>query len=89
MSTIAARIDKPAPPPRPWTRERFVGWGLVGLWGLIIGGLILGVGEKLSEVYIGPMLGGGIEIWFAYVLALVFLLVRPQGLFGEKIIDRV
>jgi branched-chain amino acid transport system permease protein len=47
------------------------------------------VGEKLSEVYIGPHLGGGIEIWFAYVLALFFLLARPQGLFGEKIIDRV
>ena len=55
----------------------------------IIGGLLIGVGEKLSEIYLGPMLGGGIEIWFAYVLALVFLLVRPQGLFGEKIIDRV
>jgi branched-chain amino acid transport system permease protein len=51
--------------------------------------LIIGVGEKLSEVYLGPMVGGGIEIWFAYVLALVFLLFRPQGLFGEKIIDRV
>ena len=55
----------------------------------IVGGLIIGVGEKLSEVFIGPYFGGGIEIWFAYVLALVFLLVRPQGLFGEKIIDRV
>jgi branched-subunit amino acid ABC-type transport system permease component len=55
----------------------------------IIGGLIIGVGEKLSEVYLGPYVGGGIEIWFAYVLALVFLLFRPQGLFGEKIIDRV
>ena len=53
------------------------------------GGLIIGVGEKLSEVYLGPYVGGGIEIWFAYVLALLFLLVRPQGLFGEKIIDRV
>src|SRR6478735_3077415 len=52
-------------------------------------GLIIGVGEKLSEVYIGPLVGGGIEIWFAYVLALGFLLIRPQGLFGEKIIDRV
>ena len=57
--------------------------------GAIIGGLIIGVGEKLSEVFIGPMVGGGIEIWFAYMLALVFLLFRPQGLFGEKIIDRV
>ncbi len=63
--------------------------GLTSVPGAIIGGLIIGVGEKLSEVYIGPFFGGGIEIWFAYVLALVFLLVRPQGLFGEKIIDRV
>jgi branched-chain amino acid transport system permease protein len=63
--------------------------GLTSVPGAIIGGLLIGVGEKLSEIYIGPMLGGGIEIWFAYVLALVFLLVRPQGLFGEKIIDRV
>jgi branched-chain amino acid transport system permease protein len=63
--------------------------GLTSVPGAIIGGLIIGVGEKLSEVFIGPMLGGGIEIWFAYVLALIFLLVRPQGLFGEKIIDRV
>ena len=63
--------------------------GLTSIPGAIIGGLIIGVGEKLSEIYIGPLLGGGIEIWFAYVLALVFLLVRPQGLFGEKIIDRV
>ena len=63
--------------------------GLTSVPGAILGGLIIGVGEKLSEVYIGPMLGGGIEIWFAYVLALLVLLVRPQGLFGEKIIDRV
>ncbi len=63
--------------------------GLTSVPGAIIGGLIIGVGEKLSEVYLGPMLGGGIEIWFAYVLALIFLLFRPQGLFGEKIIDRV
>lgn len=63
--------------------------GLTSVPGAIIGGLIIGVGEKLSEVYIGPMVGGGIEIWFAYMLALVFLLFRPQGLFGEKIIDRV
>ncbi len=63
--------------------------GLTSVPGAIIGGLIIGVGEKLSEIYIGPLLGGGIEIWFAYVLALGFLLVRPQGLFGEKIIDRV
>jgi branched-chain amino acid transport system permease protein len=63
--------------------------GLTSVPGAIVGGLIIGVGEKLSEVYIGPMVGGGIEIWFAYMLALVFLLFRPQGLFGEKIINRV
>jgi branched-chain amino acid transport system permease protein len=63
--------------------------GLTSVPGAIIGGLIIGVGEKLSEIYLGPYFGGGIEIWFAYVLALMFLLVRPQGLFGEKIIDRV
>ena len=63
--------------------------GLTSVPGAILGGLIIGVGEKLSEVFIGPYFGGGIEIWFAYVLALIFLLVRPQGLFGEKIIDRV
>ena len=63
--------------------------GLTSVPGAIVGGLIIGVGEKLSEVFLGPYVGGGIEIWFAYVLALVFLLVRPQGLFGEKIIDRV
>ena len=63
--------------------------GLTSVPGAIIGGLIIGVGEKLSEVFLGPFVGGGIEIWFAYVLALLFLLFRPQGLFGEKIIDRV
>ena len=63
--------------------------GLTSVPGAILGGLIIGVGEKLSEVYIGPSLGGGIEIWFGYVLVLLVLLVRPQGLFGEKIIDRV
>ena len=63
--------------------------GLTSVPGAIVGGLIIGVGEKLSEVYLGPYVGGGIEIWFAYVLALGFLLIRPQGLFGEKIIDRV
>jgi branched-chain amino acid transport system permease protein len=63
--------------------------GLTSVPGAIIGGLIIGVGEKVSEVYLGPLVGGGIEIWFAYMLALVFLLFRPQGLFGEKIIDRV
>ncbi|HEY8050913.1 MAG TPA: branched-chain amino acid ABC transporter permease [Ramlibacter sp.] len=63
--------------------------GLTSVPGAIIGGLIIGVGEKVSEVFLGPYVGGGIEIWFAYVLALLVLLVRPQGLFGEKIIDRV
>ena len=63
--------------------------GLTSVPGAIVGGLIIGVGEKLSEVFLGPYVGGGIEIWFAYVLALGFLLIRPQGLFGEKIIDRV
>ena len=63
--------------------------GLTSVPGAIIGGLIIGVGEKLSEVFLGSYVGGGIEIWFAYVLALGFLLIRPQGLFGEKIIDRV
>ena len=63
--------------------------GLTSVPGAIMGGLIIGVGEKLSELYLGPLFGGGIEIWFAYVLALLVLLLRPQGLFGEKIIDRV
>ena len=63
--------------------------GFTSVPGAIVGGLIIGLGEKLSEVYLGPIIGGGIENWFAYVLALGFLLVRPQGLFGEKIIDRV
>ena len=70
--------------------------GFTSIPGAIIGGLIIGAGEKLAEVILGPVLirafdlaGGGIENWFAYVLALMFLLVRPQGLFGEKIIERV
>jgi len=63
--------------------------GLTSVPGAIVGGLLIGVGEKLSEIYLGPYVGGGIENWFAYVLALAFLLVRPQGLFGDKIIDRV
>ena len=57
--------------------------------GAIIGGLIIGTSEKLAEVYVGPFVGGGIEGWFPYVLALLFLLVRPEGLFGEKIIRRI
>jgi branched-chain amino acid transport system permease protein len=70
--------------------------GFTSVPGAIIGGLIIGVGEKFAEVFFGPILvqqfnlaGGGIENWFAYMLALVFLLVRPEGLFGEKHIDRV
>ena len=63
--------------------------GFESIPGAILGGLIIGATEKLAEVYVGPMVGGGIESWFAYVIALLFLLVRPQGLFGEKIIDRV
>jgi branched-chain amino acid transport system permease protein len=63
--------------------------GFESVTGAIVGGLIIGAAEKLAEVYIGPHLGGGIEGWFAYVLALLFLLVRPEGLFGEKRIDRV
>ncbi|MFC3676272.1 branched-chain amino acid ABC transporter permease [Ferrovibrio xuzhouensis] len=63
--------------------------GFTSVPGAIIGGLIIGAGEKLAEIYIGPFVGGGIENWFAYVLALGFLLIRPQGLFGEKIIERV
>ena len=63
--------------------------GFESVPGAIVGGLIIGVGEKLGEVYWGPLVGGAIENWFAYVLALAFLLARPQGLFGEKIIERV
>jgi branched-chain amino acid transport system permease protein len=63
--------------------------GFTSVPGAIAGGLIIGMGEKLGEVYWGPLVGGAIENWFAYVLALVFLLFRPQGLFGERIIERV
>jgi len=63
--------------------------GFTSVLGAIVGGLIIGSSEKLAEVYIGPMVGGGIENWFPYVLALFFLLVRPEGLFGERHIDRV
>ena len=63
--------------------------GFESIPGAILGGLIIGATEKLAEVYVGPMVGGGIESWFAYVVALLFLLVRPEGLFGEKRIDRV
>jgi branched-chain amino acid transport system permease protein len=63
--------------------------GFTSVPGAVVGGLIVGVGEKLGEVYWGPLVGGAIENWFAYVVALVFLLFRPQGLFGERIIERV
>jgi branched-chain amino acid transport system permease protein len=63
--------------------------GFTSIPGAIVGGLIIGVGEKLFEFFVGPMLGGATENWFAYVLALIFLVFRPQGLFGEKIIERV
>ena len=63
--------------------------GFESVPGAIVGGLIIGASEKLAEVYLGPFVGGGIEGWFPYVLALVFLLVRPEGLFGEKIIRRI
>ena len=63
--------------------------GFTSIPGAIVGGLIIGVGEKLFEFLLGPMLGGATENWFAYVLALLFLVFRPQGLFGERIIERV
>jgi branched-chain amino acid transport system permease protein len=63
--------------------------GFTSIPGAIVGGLIVGVGEKLGEFYWGPLVGGGVETWLAYVIALLFLLYRPQGLFGEKIIERI
>jgi branched-chain amino acid transport system permease protein len=63
--------------------------GFTSIPGAIVGGLIIGLGEKIGEFYWGPLLGGGIETWLAYVIALLFLLVRPEGLFGEKIIERI
>ena len=63
--------------------------GLTSVPGAIVGGLIIGIGEKLGEIYWGGLLGGGIESWLAYLIALGFLLVRPQGLFGERIIERI
>ena len=63
--------------------------GFTSIPGAIIGGLIIGIGEKIGEFYWGPLLGSGIESWLAYVIALVFLLFRPQGLFGEKLIERI
>ncbi|MCB8823056.1 branched-chain amino acid ABC transporter permease [Microvirga rosea] len=63
--------------------------GFTSIPGAIIGGLIVGIGEKIGEFYWGPLLGGGIDTWLAYVIALLFLLYRPQGLFGERIIERI
>jgi branched-chain amino acid transport system permease protein len=63
--------------------------GFTSIPGAIVGGLIIGVGEKVFEFAVGPLIGGATESWFAYVLALVFLLLRPQGLFGERVIERV
>ena len=63
--------------------------GFTSIPGAIVGGVIIGIGEKLGEFYWGPLLGSGIESWLAYVIALVFLLFRPQGLFGERIIERI
>ena len=63
--------------------------GFTSIPGAIVGGLIIGVGEKLAEIYLGPFIGGALENWFAYVVALLFLLIRPQGLFGERLIERV
>jgi branched-chain amino acid transport system permease protein len=62
--------------------------GFDSILGAIVGGLLIGASEKLAEVYIGPLFGGGIEGWFAYVVALVFLLIRPAGLFGQKLVER-
>ncbi|MDB5560073.1 MAG: branched-chain amino acid transport system / permease component family protein [Enterovirga sp.] len=63
--------------------------GLTSIPGAIVGGLIIGIGEKLGEFYWGPIVGGGIESWLAYLIALAVLMIRPQGLFGEKIIERI
>jgi branched-chain amino acid transport system permease protein len=63
--------------------------GLSSIGGVIAGGLIVGASEKLAEVYVGTAMGGGIETWFPYVLAVAFLLVRPRGLFGERPVERV
>jgi len=72
-----------------WGSKLGVQFSLAILALKIVGGLLIGLGEKLAEVYLGPIIGGGLENWFAYGLALAVLLVRPQGLFGERIIDRV
>jgi branched-chain amino acid transport system permease protein len=63
--------------------------GFTSIPGAVLGGLIVGASESLAELYLGPLIGGGLSAWFAYVLALIFLLVRPAGLFGEREIERV
>ncbi|MEI2384917.1 branched-chain amino acid ABC transporter permease [Breoghania sp. JC706] len=63
--------------------------GFTSIPGAIVGGLVIGFGEKIGEIYWGPLVGGGIESWLAYIIALIFLLFRPQGMFGERIIERV
>ena len=63
--------------------------GFTSIPGAIVGGLIIGIGEKVFEIYWGGLMGGGVESWFAFIIALIFLLFRPQGLFGDKIIERV
>ncbi|WP_217351379.1 branched-chain amino acid ABC transporter permease [Aquisalimonas sp. 2447] len=63
--------------------------GLTSIPGAIIAGLIIGAGEALAEVYLGPIIGGGIDNWFAYVIAMAFMVYRPEGMFGEKIIERI
>ena len=80
-------IIAPIKPRRP--SELVMLGGFTSIPGAIVGGLIIGVGEKMFEFLIGPLVGGATENWFAYVLALLFLVFRPQGLFGEKIIERV
>jgi len=63
--------------------------GLTSIPGAIVAGLIIGAGEALAEVYLGPIIGGGIDSWFAYIIAMAFMVWRPEGLFGEKIIERI
>ena len=63
--------------------------GFSSITGAIVGGLLIGASEKLAEVYLGPLIGGGLENWFPYAFALVFLLIRPVGLFGEPVVERV
>ena len=93
QTRLGLRIDHAAPghDHRAWPSVVGIGLALGGyaLAGAIVGGLIIGIGEKMGEFYWGPLVGGGIENWIAYVIALGFLMVRPQGLFGDKIIERI